>query len=414
VERNAKKEDLMEHGKKTVYLAGIGAGTHGGLTMDVCRLLTACDVYFGAERMLSLVPENRGKKVATYLPEEIRSYLDRNEDWTSACVLFSGDVGFYSGARKLLQALDGYAVEVFPGISSLSAFCARLKIPWDEIEVVSLHGKNANVIARIVRSRYTFVLLGGMQGLRLLCGKLAYYGLDGVTVHAGERIGYEDEKIVHGSPQEIAAETFGTLLAAVVENPAPAKNPCGEIPDGEFIRGKVPMTKSEIRSLAIQKLGMGKESVLYDIGAGTGSVSVQAALAYPDSRVYAVEQKDEAAELVEQNKRKFMADNVSIVRGTAPEALEKLEAPTHAFLGGSGGRMKEILRAVWEKNPEAAVVLTSVSLETAAEIAGILKTEKVREEILQVSVAKADAAGGYHLMRGQNPILLVKLVPFRP
>jgi precorrin-6Y C5,15-methyltransferase (decarboxylating) len=402
----------MENEKKTVYLAGIGAGTYGGLTMDVFHLLTVCDVYFGAERMLSLVPESGKRKVETYLPEVIRDYLDQNTDWTSACILFSGDVGFYSGAKKLLQVLDGYDVQVFPGISSLAAFCAKIKLSWDEMELVSIHGRDANVISRIVRSHYTFVLLDGMQGLELLCRKLMYYGMNDVIVYVGEKIGYDDEKIVQGRPDEIVRDSFGTLLAAVVENQEPREAAGGEIADDEFIRGKVPMTKCEIRSLVIQKLGLKKGAVLYDIGAGTGSVSVQAALAYPDSKVYAVERKDEAVELIEKNRRKFIADNICIIKGTAPEALEKLEVPSHVFLGGSGGRMKEILGAVWKKNPGAVVVMTAVSLETVAEIMGILDTmENVRKEILQVSVAKADIVGGYHLMRGGNPVFLVKMVP---
>ena len=153
------------------------------------------------------------------------------------------------------------------------------------------------------------------------------------------------------------------------------------------------MTKSEIRSLSVAKLHLEKDSMVYDVGAGTGSVTIELALAAPDGMVYAVERNQEACDLIEQNKRKFGTPNIEVIHGLAPEAMEDLPAPTHAFIGGSAGNLKEILESLLAKNPKIRVVIKDLPL--------------LEEEIVSVSVAKAKKLGSYHLMMGQNPIYII-------
>lgn len=399
--------------ERIIYLIGIGTGVYEGLTIKAAQILSSCDLFFGAERMLAAADSCSGKKINTYKPDEILDYLKQNDngEWRKACILLSGDVGFYSGARKLLTVLSDYRVELVPGISSISAFCAALGISWDETAVASLHGRQMNVIARADTSKYTFCLLNGAESVRELADKLIYYDFDNVTLHIGESIGYPDEKIVHLTPKEALETGFGKLLVTVIENPSPRACTFPEIADEEFIRGAVPMTKSEVRSIGIQKLGLSKASVLYDIGAGTGSVGIQAAVCYPDSSVYAVEYKEEAAELITQNRKKFRADNLKVILGRAPEALSGLPAPTHAFIGGSSGSIKEILELLWEKNPHTVVVISLITLETLSEVMNIIEAYGIEPEIVQINVSKAKKAGKYHLMMGQNPVTLIKLAP---
>lgn len=398
---------------KKLYLIGIGTGTCDGLTVRAAKLMEDCDLIFGAKRMLDVAAGCKAKRIAAYQPKEIRAYLEKTEhqNWQCACVLLSGDVGFYSGARPLLEEFRDCAVEMIPGVSSLSALCAAIGVSWDGVSVVSLHGRQENVIGRIDRERYTFCLLSGAQGLRELAEKLQYYGLDKVILHIGENIGYPSQRICSTTPQEAAEGTFGNLLAVVIENPFPKECLFPEINDSEWIRGDVPMTKSEIRSLAIQKLGMTKNAVLYDIGAGTGSVGIQAAVCYPDSSVYAIEYQEKAVDLIRQNQRKFRADNLHIIFGKAPCALETLPTATHAFIGGSAGSLREILCALWEKNPRTVIVISLITLETLSEVMGIAKEFEIEPQVVQIQVSRAKKAGAYHLMTGQNPVMLVKLAP---
>lgn len=177
--------------------------------------------------------------------------------------------------------------------------------------------------------------------------------------------------------------------------------------DEWFIRGKVPMTKSEVRAVSISKLELTKDAVLYDIGAGTGSVGIEAALSIPDGQVYAVEQKQEAIELILQNREKFRAENLTVIEGTAPDAMEELPMPTHAFIGGSSGQMEPIVDLLLWKNPDVRLVFTAIALETAGEILNILKQRKLEHEVVSVHVSKAVQAGNYHMMMGQNPIYVI-------
>lgn len=177
--------------------------------------------------------------------------------------------------------------------------------------------------------------------------------------------------------------------------------------DQWFIRGRVPMTKSEVRAVSVSRLELTAGAVLYDVGAGTGSVSIEAALGFPDIRVFALERKPEAAELIRRNREKFRAENVTVVEGTAPESFEGLPAPTHLFLGGSGGRMASILDILLEKNPSLRVVANVIAPESLGEITAWMKDRSIEGEITLIQTARSRTAGGYHLMEGQNPVYVI-------
>lgn len=179
------------------------------------------------------------------------------------------------------------------------------------------------------------------------------------------------------------------------------------ISDEEFIRDKVPMTKQEVREVSLCKLNLKEDSVLYDVGSGTGSVAVEAALLSEQMKVYAVEVNPLALELLSANKKKFNCRNIEIVEGLAPEALMNLPVPTHAFIGGTKGNLNGILKALHEKNPAMRVVITAVSLESISEITAELKNYSLTDsEVVQISVSKAQNAGNYHLMIANNPVFI--------
>ncbi len=180
------------------------------------------------------------------------------------------------------------------------------------------------------------------------------------------------------------------------------------IPDSEFIRGEVPMTKQEVRILSVAKLQLDKASVVYDIGAGTGSVSIEAAMQCPDGRVYAIEKAPEGISLIDANRKKFNIGNIELVEGIAPQCMERLPAPTHVFIGGSGGRLVDIIKAVRKKNPKVRFVLNAVTLETMGELMKLqgLFPEYADMEVIQVSVSRAKVLGNHHLMRAENPVCI--------
>ena len=165
-----------------------------------------------------------------------------------------------------------------------------------------------------------------------------------------------------------------------------------------------------MRTVSLSKLELTEESVCYDVGAGTGSVSVEMALRAHQGAVYAIEKKEEAVQLLEENKRKFGADNLEIIRGLAPEAMEELPAPTHAFIGGSSRNLKQIVKLLIEKNRQVRIVINCITLETVTEALQTAKEFAFGEnEIVQLNASRSKAVGRYHMMMGENPIYIITL-----
>ena len=393
-----------------IYLVGIGMGQDGTLTKKAQEIIDQSDLLIGANRMLEGFKALGKTSFVSYLPREIGDYLRVHTQYQKVAILLSGDVGFYSGAKGLLNELTDFNVKLVPGISSLIYFCAKLKMPWQNVYLTSVHGKDNLLIPRIKRESKTFALLNGGSSLKELCEKLKYYGLGQVILHIGEKLSYEDERIISCRAEELTDFNFDPLLVVLVENPNPDTKVFEQIEDEAFIRGEVPMTKSEVRTVSIAKLGLTKNAVVYDVGAGTGSVAIEISQKSPDIRVYAIEKNEKGLELIKRNKQKFAADNLEIVGGIAPEALEELPAPTHVFIGGSAGNLKEILECIYKKNKNAKVVLNTVSLNTLTEVMNLIETGQYEAlDIVQMNISKAKRLGKYQMMMGQNPIYIMTI-----
>ena len=395
-------------GRRRVSLIGIGMGP-GDLTERSASIVMGADLLVGARRMLEAV-DSTGKDVLTeYRSDAIARYLDENPRYRNVAVLLSGDVGFYSGATGLLGKLDRnmYDVNVEPGISSIVYLCAKLGTTWQDAYLTSCHGRESNIVNLVGTRAKVFTLLSGQDTVHEMCRQLFEYNLNSVSVTVGQDFGYPTERIFTGTPSQCLDESFGDLCVALIENPTPDTRNSISIPDEVFTRGDAPMTKSEVRTLSVAKLKLCRDSVVYDIGAGTGSVSIEMALTAYLGKVYAIEREDIAADLIEINKRKFQAANLEVVRGLAPEAMRDLPAPTHAFIGGSAGNLKSIVQCLLDKNPDVRIVINSVTMETMAETMQVVKElNLVEEEFVNVTIAKSRRLGRYHLMTGQNPVYI--------
>lgn len=386
-----------------VYLIGVGLGNPDTMTIEARRAVEACPVLIGAPRLLE--PWSEGHTCHPLIAAgDIAEHINGLSEGPVG-VLLSGDVGFYSGATALRPLLAGHEVISLPGISSLVYFCAKIGLPWQDVKIVSAHGRAHNAAGEIGCHRRTFALTGGKTTAADLCRELTERGLGHVTVWVGEFLSYPDERIVHGTAAELAEEQFSSLAVLLAENPTPVERPWNSpgLPDSAFLRGDVPMTKEEVRALAVSKLRLQPDHTVWDVGAGTGSVSVECALACPAGRVFAVERKAEAVALLEQNKARFGVSNLEIVEGLAPAALADLPAPDRVFLGGTSGNLEEILSLIFEKNPAARVVCTAVTLETVGEAARCFAPLK-ESGMVQIAATRTRAVGRYHLMDAQNPV----------
>lgn len=405
---------LQVRPKRRITLVGIGMGAAEGFTAEAVRACREADVLIGAGRMLEAAAGFEKPVFKSYRTEEIREYVYAHPEWEKTAILLSGDIGFYSGARKLFDAFAGEDVRVCCGISSVVYLCGRLHTAWEDVKLLSLHGRDANMVGWVRRTEKVFAIVGERDGVSRLCRKFLDCGMEDLRIFVGEQLSYPAERIVEGTPAELLSQEFDPLSAVLVRNPHPKKHTVHGLEDEDFLRDKAPMTKSEVRSVSLSRLRLTQDAVAWDVGAGTGSVSVEMALQAVDGRVYAIEKKEDAVALLNKNKRHFGTDNLTVVQGEAPEALSDLPAPTHVFIGGSSGNMRRILKTVLAKNPTARIVINAIALETVAETLSCLKELPVTEaEITALSAARAKNLAGYHMMMGLNPVYVIACTGIR-
>lgn len=416
----SKSAKACLHASLEVVLAGIGMGSRQGLTKETADAVSEADLVLGASRMLLLFPEKQ-KKCACYLPDQILPKLKElaqepdGKTVKKAAVLFSGDSGFYSGTQALLMRLQeeiaegklNASVRVLPGISSVSYLAAKTGESWQDAQICSIHGKKLpNLGRKLAGADKMYLLMSGVADVNRLGAVLEKSGLEDCRVIAGYRLSYPDEEIVELTAKECRERKEEGLYTCLIKNPHPAEKILTHgLPDEAFLRDKVPMTKEEVREVSICKLRLQKDSVLYDIGSGTGSIAAEAARLSDGIRVFAVEQKETAAALIEKNMEQFGLENIEVIRGKAPEALEGLPAATHAFIGGSGGKLQEMLERLYAVNPRMRVVINAVSMETICEIRKVLERfPEIEPDIVQIQASCARKLGSYHLMQAENPV----------
>ena len=363
-----------------VNLIGLGSGQKETRSLEAQRALEQAELVLGAERLLQSLPAVPGQtRIAAARPEEIASCLQKT-DAKDPCVVFSGDTGFYSGADGLLALLRqaGIAWRVLPGLSSVQLLSARLGRPWQDWTLCSAHGRPCDPIAALM-----------LQAV------------------VGEKLGCPDERLVMQTAEACAGADFAPLSVLLVEAaPRPFERP-GGIPDEAFCRGEVPMTKQELRAVILAKLAPGPEDTVWDVGAGTGSVSVELALAARRGQTWAVDAREEACALIEENRRRFGAWNLRLVRGRAPEALSPLPAPDAVFIGGSGGQLEGIVDAALAKNPAVRLCVPAIALETLSAALAVFAARGLDAEVTQIAVSRARPGARLHLLLANNPVFLV-------
>lgn len=427
------KEDILSKRSRKIILSGIGMGNTDGMTREAYHAFEEAEVIFGAERMLENLP-GKGIKVPYYRADDIISYLIEHPQYTKVAAAFSGDSGFYSGAQSMKKALEEAnekgilksETTILPGVSSVSALAARLGVSWNDAVLASIHGRRANVVNLVRKNTKVFLLLSGKNDFEMLVNKFREAGINHVKISAGYRLSYPDEKLFTFYLDEFETKLFDLpegVYTCLIEN-----EDCEEqiltpgIADEIFSRTKVPMTKNEVRVLSISRLELTKNAVVYDVGSGTGSVSIECARLSPDIFVFAIEQKEEAANLTKENAvRLGLSDQILVINKKAPEGFEELPTPTHVFIGGSSGALSDILSAIQKKlivkentkgktdkaSKGVRVVINAVSLETIAQITKLIQTYPVKHvQLTQIQASRAHKLGSYNLMQAQNPVLI--------
>lgn len=397
--------------KLRVNIVGIGPGNPDLLTGEARQAIAASNILLGDKRMLSAFADSSKTvydTIKTSAIAEVAAKADPARDVLA--VLVSGDVGFFSLAKTISGKLPDCECVRYCGISSLVYFASKLQLSWDDAKIVSMHGRDQNLVAAVAQNKKVFSLTGGDHSPQALCKQLCEHGLGQVLVYVGENLSYPEEKITQGTAEEISALSFPSLSVMMLLND---EANCFEptvhgLADDLFMRSKVPMTKQEVRSVSMSKLMPKATDVIYDIGAGTGSCSVELALIAKQGKVWAFERNPIAVELLGKNKELFGLTNLDVIAGEALENIKAMPAPDCVFVGGSGGDLCEMLDVIYAKNSKCRIVINAITVETLAQVAAYYKEHPDYSlEIVNVFVARSKKLGSYNLMMAQNPVYVM-------
>lgn len=396
-------------------IVGVGPGASDLITARAKQRITEADYLIAGQRHLDmyLAAHQQSLAIGNNLKEVIHT-IQSHWQTHRICILASGDTGLYSIANYLVKNLPEIVYDIVPGISAYQYFCAKLGIPWHDIKINSAHGRALhNLYLDVANHRRTIFFTGENCPAQTVAKHLMARGLDNLSLTVGEHLSYAEERIIKGSAAEIAKGQFASLSMLLVENNMPVTKtliphyPIG-IDDTHFIRERVPMTKSEVRAVTMSKLQLQDEQVIYDIGAGSGSVSIECALLCRGSLVISIERKAEAIALIKRNITHFDIDNIKLIDGLAPLNLESVPAPDRVFIGGTAGNMTAIIAWLMSLSNRFRVVINAVTIETVYEALACFKENAFTDvDITQVAVAKGRAVGTKHLMEAHNPIYIL-------
>ena len=364
----------------------------------------------------------------------------------SLVLLASGDPFFFGIGRRMVEEFGKERVEIIPDLSSMQEAFARTNIPWDDAFCISVHGgpeiakrralpyemadipalldrhgklailtdkqNNPAEIARVVNSAFceptpleSPLAKGGLRGVK-----------SEIIIHVCERIGYPDERTWTGSINESAGMTFAEPnVVILLRSGVRSQEPGGKeteilfgLKEDELEHRDGMITKDEVRAVSIHKLRLPTKGLLWDIGAGSGSVAIEAARLAPGLTVIAVERDEAQAARIRANKMKFDVRNLRIAEGPAPDALTDLGAPDRVFIGGSGGRLAEIVELASGKMRAGIIVINAATLETLQEGIAALERFGFSAEVSEVSVSRSRIVAGKKMMSSMNPVFIVK------
>lgn len=398
-----------------LYIVGAGPGAEEYLVSAAKSIIDKCDVLIGGQRNLEAF-KTMGKEMVSIEGglDEVCSFVKGNLGKKIMAVIVSGDPGIYSMSSYLRRQLPEANAEIIPGISSLQYLCAKAGCSWEDADIISVHGRSfEQLLHTLKKSKKLIVFTDGGNSPAQVCREMLKMGITDATVTVGEYLSYPQERIVSATVSQIAEMEFPGLSIMLIQDINTQINtspdfPVPGIPDHMFMRGDAPMTKEEVRVVSISKLRLSHDSTVIDIGAGTGSVAIECSLICQQGFVYAVERNAEAIGLIHKNIDKFGVNNIKVVEGLAPQALEGLPRVDRVFIGGSGGSIKEIIGWVSQKCPGARVVVNAITLESVVECTERFEAMGfVDIEVVNVAISRAVKAGNKHMMRALNPVYII-------
>ncbi len=407
-----------------IYVIGIGIQGKESLTTRALGIIERAGLIVGGHRHIEefsglkagLVPIGGAKGSLPEIASRIESHLRKSKK--DVVVLATGDPLLFGIADFIIKKFGKKKVEVIPNVSVVQEAFARIKENWNGLRVLSVHGRDADLkgLCREAASHpKTAVFTDSVTTPSVIARALMDSGLQGVRAVVFEDLGAPKERITRGTLREIARREFSPfnlvlLLKDPVEDAPEDSNRFG-LPDRLFSHSSGMITKEEIRVVALSKMAVEKNSVVWDIGSGCGSVAIEAARLARAGLVYAIEKKRSRLADIRKNRKSFDISNIEILEGVAPACLEGkgLVRPDVVFVGGGGAGIKEILGyASNELRPGGRMVVNAVTIETAHSAMDFLKKAKWERELSLVNIARAKDLGELSLLSAHNPVFIIK------
>jgi precorrin-6Y C5,15-methyltransferase (decarboxylating) len=403
--------------KRAVSVVGMGDDGCRSLSSRAFDAIARARVLVGGKRQLAFFPEFEGTRLTiSGKLEPVLQELARLAEEETVCVLASGDPLFFGIAARVIEQLGREHVEVIPAPSSVQWAFARAGLPWEGAALISVHGRPlAGVCAQLRAAERAALLTDAENSPARIAQHLLDHGTPGFRAWVCEHLTGPDERVrSYELPQLAAATDIAPLNVLLLERSHGARAPViPYLPESAFDK-RMPkaglITKREIRALSLAALGLRADSVVWDIGAGSGSVGIEAALIARRGRVYAVETDAECVAMIRDNLRAHGADNLHVVHGLAPEALSELPAPDAVFVGGSKGSMLAIVEHALDRlRPGGRLVVNAITLENMHESYAAVRGLGLVPEVSLVQVSRAEPLARYMRFAAQNPIQILSV-----
>jgi precorrin-6Y C5,15-methyltransferase (decarboxylating) len=396
--------------QEKIYLVGAGITGWEGFGSKARDVIAAADLLLGHQRHLDIFTDFKGEKRELPSLPEVLEFLRHSEQ--RVVILASGDPNFFGIARFLLRNLPKERIEILPNVTSVQYAFAQIKEPWDDAIFVSVHGRGLKgTIDRIVAAEKAAVLTDEKNTPAVIAAELLARGAEGYVVWLCESLGLSDEKFTRTDVKgllELPAAPLNIVIFIKVWEPTLQQYPLLGIHDDEFASVKKLITKQEVRAVTLAKLALQDDLVLWDIGAGSGSISIEASNLLPNGKLFAIEKNPQALIHLRENLKKFVARNVQLVEAYAPEGLEELPDPDRVFIGGSGGNLEEIVNFLDKRlKAEGVIVLNAVTLDTLTKAVEFFEDHGYLLEIVCINVARTRNLTEYRMFEAQNPVYII-------
>jgi precorrin-6B C5,15-methyltransferase / cobalt-precorrin-6B C5,C15-methyltransferase len=418
-----------------IYIIGIG---YKPLDKRSTEILADAGTILVSERLFVVFKEydsypavKEKVRVINKVDETMR-FLRSHQGMQTIVLLGSGDPMFHGIGRQVLAEFGPDSVEIIPDLSSIQVAFSKIKETWDDAFLISLHGgidperrrrlpyDIDDVPSLLLKHGKIAILTDGKNNPAEIARRLlSLPHLSLLKLFVCERLGYpDDERITCGTPEQVAGQTFSDPNVVILVYAGDEQNgldaglrnrpPHFGLAEGEIRHARGLITKDEVRAVTIHKLRLPRRGKLWDIGAGSGSVSIEAARLSPGLKVYAVEKDEEQIANIEENKVRFGCTNMTTTGGEAPEALKDLPSPDRVFVGGSGGKLSGIIGAVNERMATGIIVINAVTLETLNEAVVLLEKSGFGVDISQVSISRSKVVNGQRHLAALNQISIIR------